>query len=243
MSIKLAVVLAAGLGSRFSSETKDKPKGFIKIEDKTLIEMSIEKLFKAGIERVFIGTGYLSEFYEELAKKNKNIECIKSDRYKETSSMYTLYNMRNKINEDFLLLESDLLYEEKALTSLVEDNNYKDIILSSSKTNSGDEVYIETNKKNNFLINISKNKNELNCIYSELVGISKVSFETYKKMNRYFESIIDNLPKSDYETIFARISKENNIFVKRIDNLIWCEIDDESHYRRAINEIYRKLKN
>ena len=90
--VKTAVILAAGLGSRLGDRTKEIPKGFVTVGGTSLINRSIEKLLSAGVERVILGTGYLSRFYEELARDNPRIETVKSDRYETTSSMYTLYN-------------------------------------------------------------------------------------------------------------------------------------------------------
>ena len=52
--IKTAVILAAGMGSRLQDITGGNlPKGFIKVNGKSLIERSIEKLRSLGIEKIF----------------------------------------------------------------------------------------------------------------------------------------------------------------------------------------------
>ena len=142
--IKTAVILAAGMGSRLSDITNDQiPKGLLSINGKTLIERSIEKLRSIGIEKIYIVTGHLSFKYDELANKYKFIKTKKNRKYKATGSMTSLAILENEIKEDFLLLESDLIYEVYALIKAV---NYekKDCILLSGKTNSGDECYVET---------------------------------------------------------------------------------------------------
>ena len=200
---KVAVILAAGLGSRLKEKTKFKPKGFLELEGISLIQRSVDNLLSCGIEKIYIGTGYLNDVYDEFAKNYSKIENIKSDRYETTSSMYTLYNMRTKLKDDFLLLESDLLYEIDALKYLIEDEQ-DDIILASGKTNSNDEVYIDADK-NFSLVAMSKKKEDLKFIYGELVGISKVSQNRYKMMCELFENQ-DNL-KIDYEYIMVQTSK------------------------------------
>lgn len=236
--IKTAVILAAGLGSRLKDRTKLKPKGFLEVEGISLIQRSVDNLLACGIEKIYIGTGYLSEVYEEFAKDYPEIETIKSDKYETTSSMYTLYNMRDKLKDDFLLLESDLLYEIDALNHLIKDKS-EDIILASGKTNSNDEVYIDADKNCN-LVAMSKKKEELNFIYGELVGISKISQCRYKMMCEAFENQ-DN-QKIDYEYIMVQTSKIKPFFVKMIENLTWCEIDDEEHLNRALTKILPKIK-
>ena len=235
--VEAAVIVAAGLGSRLGDRTKLKPKGFLELEGRSLIERSVEKLFAAGIKRIYIGTGYLSSYYEDFAAKDHRISTIKSDRYETTSSMYTLYNMRRQVKEDFLLLESDLLYHPDALSFLLEDKR-PDVILASGWTKSNDEVYIECDKKGN-LQKMSKKHDELESPYGELVGISKVSLERYKMMNRVFETA-DN-PKIDYEYVFVKTAEEKPYPVRKEESLIWCEIDDESHLKRALEQILPRI--
>ncbi len=238
--INSAVILAAGFGSRLKDMTKLRPKGFLPLEGISLIERSIQNLHKCGIKNIYIGTGYLSEYYEELAQKYEGIVCIKSDKFETTSSMYTLYNMRDIIKDDFLLLESDLLYEIKALRLLLEDSR-DDIILSSGKTYSNDEVYIQKDKNSN-LQNMSKNSDDLEYVSGELVGISKLSMSRYRQMNTIFASCMVSDPKIDYEYIMVQSSKDNPYYVKNSEDLIWCEIDDASHLKRAQTLILPKIK-
>jgi len=235
---KSAVILAAGLGSRLKERTKLQPKGFLEVEGISLIQRSVDNLLKSGIEKIYIGTGYLSEVYEEYALGYSQIYCIKSDKYESTSSMYTLYNMRNELKEDFLLLESDLLYEVNALHALLTDKK-EDIVLASGETKSNDEVYIQTDKESN-LVSMSKIPARLDSLDAELVGISKISQNRYKMMCQAFEDQ-DN-PKIDYEYIMVQTTKDEPFYVKKIEDLIWCEIDDESHLTRALINILPKIE-
>ncbi len=227
--IKTAVILAAGLGSRLKDKTKEIPKGFLEIGGCSLIQRSVEALLEAGIERIVIGTGYLNEVYESFAEHYPQIVCIKSDKYAVTSSMYTLWNMKSVLTDDFLLLESDLLYEKLALRCLLEDE-CRDVILSSGTTWSNDEVYIQAST-NDMLESMSKQKDSLESIHSELVGISKVSADRYLMMCEAFEALGDE--RIDYEYIMVQTTKQKEFFVKKVDDLIWCEIDDEGHFERA----------
>lgn len=237
--IKTAAILAAGVGSRLSGIIKNKPKGFVIIDGKPIIEHSVHKLIECGIEKIILGTGYLAEVYEEFAKDYPQIKCIKSSSFVSTGSMCTLYNMRHAIHGDCLLLESDLLYEKSGLIRLLDDRN-ENVILASGRTGSGDEVYIEVDEYDN-LINMSKNSDELNCIYSELVGITKLSAATLQKMCSFFENTCRDKPRLDYEYALVGISGDIKINVKRIDDYAWCEIDDEQHLYRALNIVYPRI--
>jgi len=235
----IAVILAAGLGTRLEEKTKLKPKGFLEIAGISLIQRSVAILLSKGIQKILIGTGYHSEVYEQFALNYPQIQCIKSDLFETTSSMYTLYNMRSEIENDFLLLESDLLYEDSAIDYLLQDPN-EDVILASDATNSGDEVFIET--KNGIVKAMSKKRTDLQSIDAELVGISKVSYSLFEYMNQYFEQNMDRIPKLDYEyAIVEGSNKTRPVSVNKVDGLLWCEIDDKIHLARAMHEIWPKI--
>ena len=238
--IDTAVIMAAGLGSRLKERTKEIPKGFLEIDGVSLIERSVNLLKEHGVTKVIIGTGYLSEHYENLAKKYSEIICVQNDIYAKTSSFYTLYNMRDKIESDFLLLESDLFYEKLAIATL-QDIDKKDVILSSGKTNSGDEVYIEADK-NNSLIKMSKIKDELGNVSGELVGISKISIDCFKRICGWAKTNKDKIKKYDYESVLVEVSSSGPIYVEKIDDLLWAEIDDESHLNRVLEIINPKIR-
>src|SRR6478736_5170245 len=140
--IKTAVILAAGMGSRISKRAGNRPKGFLMIDEKSIIEHSISKLIEAGVKTISIGTGYMKEEYEKLMVRYPQIKCVYNSRYETTGSLFTLYQFKNYIKEDFLLLESDVIYEKNALETLV-NHSRSDVILASKLNGAGDEVYIE----------------------------------------------------------------------------------------------------
>jgi 2-aminoethylphosphonate-pyruvate transaminase len=237
--IETAVFLAAGLGSRLNGLNKNKPKGFLEVDGISLMERSVNKLINAGIKRFFFGTGYASQVYDDYTR-NLQATCIKNEIYADTGSMYTLYNMRHHIDSGFLLLEADLLYDQSGLTALLEDG-HADAILASGRTCSGDEVFIETDLQNH-LVNLSKNASLLTKIDAELVGISKISLPTYQAMCDTAEILFEKQPKLDYEHVFVELAKYQKMFVKKIEDYVWCEIDDASHYQRAVEKIYPLVK-
>jgi len=238
--ITTAVILAAGLGSRLKEYTREMPKSFMTVEDKTLIEMSLQKLTNQGIKQIYIGTGHCAEAFEPLKKDFPGIQTIHSEKYESTSSMYTLYNMRAELKESFLLLESDLLYDEKALIKLIESPE-DNIVLGSDITDYGDEVFLETDADHS-LTGVSKQRHELNNINSILVGISKVSKAQYSLLCHRFEKVIYKTPKLDYELLFAEMKKESPFRVLNAPGLVWCEIDDENDLNRARQEVYPKIQ-
>lgn len=232
--------MAAGLGTRFGRMTETMPKGFVEVGGKSMIERSVETLIACGIEKIIIGTGYKREKYEELQKKYPQIETCFSPKYAETNSMYTLWNTRNQIGKDgFLLLESDLIFEEKAIRALLE-SPWKDIMLISSVTKFQDQYYVESDA-DNILTACSVIKEEIEA-KGELVGIHKLSDSFYRKMCVEYEKIVEDKPKLGYEYMLLSMSKEvSPVYVLKIDGLQWYEIDDEQDLKYAEENIINNI--
>ena len=226
--IKTALIMAAGMGTRFGHYTELTPKGFVEFKGIPMVIRSIETLIACGIERIIIGTGYHKEAYEALQQKYPQIITCFSPRYAETNSMYTLYNCRQLIGEhdDFILLESDLVFEQKAITSLI-DCPSADAILISPVTKFQDQYYVEADENQN-LTRCSVNKEEINY-QGEMVGIHKLSSTFYHKMCQDYATIVESQPRLGYEYELIRMSNTiSPIRVLKVDNLQWYEIDDEN---------------
>jgi len=235
--IAQAVIMAGGLGSRLGDQTKNMPKGFLEIGGVPMVEQSVRKLIAAGIEEIIIGTGYHKEFYEELAKKYPCIKLAHNEAYQDSGSMGTLAVCVPLVKEECLILESDLLYDSIGLNVLINDPR-RDVILSSGKTNSGDEVYLQVDDNCN-LVKHSKKKEELGSIYSELVGITKLTRKTLDLMVRYMNDHKSDIPKMEYEVAMSGVSSGGNpIAVRKVEYYTWCEIDDSNHLKRALDIIY-----
>ena len=230
-NVKTAVIMAAGMGTRFGNRTELVPKGFVEVNGKSMILRSIETLYRCGIERIIIGTGYHKEFYEALAAKDSRIECCFSPMFATTNSMWTLRICAEVIgNDDFLLLESDLVFEDKAIISLIEDNHL-DILLAASETKFQDQYFVEFDSEN-YIVNCSTKREDLN-VCGEFVGIHKISSKFYKALCSYYDTIKKEKPKYGYEYGLLDISKQIPLYVLKIDNLKWYEIDDEADLKEA----------
>lgn len=232
-----AVIMAAGLGTRFGAQTELKPKGFIPFKGKAMVVRAIETMLECGIEKIIIGTGYHKEFYEALEGiYPEKVQCVFSPRFAVTNSMYTLWNCREAIgDDDFLLFESDLVFEKKAVTELIECP-FDSAMLITPVTKFQDQYYVQMNEKCE-LINCSVNKNEIQPT-GELVGIHKISNSFYKILCTEYEKIVKERPKLGYEFQLLDVSQRiTPMHVLKLENLQWYEIDDEQDLKYAEEHI------
>jgi choline kinase len=241
VQIDTAVILAAGQGSRLRPAGVDYPKGFVRIGDRSIIEESIQRLREVGVRRFVIVTGFSADHYGQLAvDMGPGIELIHNPDFAETGSMYSLYCARNAVAGPYLLLESDLVYEPRALTALL-NQPCADAILLSGRTGAGDEVFVEA--RNGWLIGMSKDRRALGTeVAGELVGISCISRELHALLNNIAAAEFDRSRALSYETdCMVKAARTHPIACPVVPDLLWGEIDDPAHLERVRTLIYPQL--
>lgn len=230
--IETAVILAAGRGTRFGKMTILRSKGFIPVNGTPMVIRSIHQLIESGIKRIVIGTGYHKEQYEALQQIYPQVECCFSEHFADTNSMWTLANCAGQIGgDDFLLLESDLIYERRAITALLE-SEYTDILLAAPETKFQDQYFVEFDGQRH-LTKCSTNRSEL-TVCGEFVGIHKISSRFYTALCDYYEPIKHQYPKLGYEFALLHIAvTQYPLQVLKLKDLKWYEIDDEKDLKYA----------
>ena len=237
-SIRSAVILAAGMGVRLKERGKLRPKGCFCLGDNSIVEESVLRLLAVGIERIVIVTGHLAEQFQPLQDRYpQTVQLVHNPHFADSGSMYSLYCARHLVNEDFLLLESDLVYERRALTACLEHPS-DSVVLLAGFSNSSDEVFVET--QDGLLVAMSKNRGHLGDeILGELIGICKISRPLFSVMLNTAERRFRTTLHMDYETdCLVAAARVIPVSCHVVEDLIWCEIDDESHLARARELIY-----
>ncbi|MBN4049060.1 hypothetical protein JYT91_00415 [archaeon AH-315-M20] len=170
------------------------------------------------------------------------IQYFENDEYEKTESMYSLSKTEGFINDDILLLDSDILYDGRALIELI-NHPFDNMTIVNPISGSGDEVFICMDKQN-YLTNLGKNISNKEEAIGEFVGISKLSLQFLKQLYATAkEDYSRNELRYHCETCMFKTSKKNNpVKGLLIGDLAWTEIDNEDDLKRAIIEVHPKIK-
>lgn len=123
-----ALMLAAGMGKRLGRYTQNGTKCMVQVNGKALIEYAIEALVKANIKKFVLVVGYRSEVLKEYISSKFNesnlngmkIEYIENPVYDKTNNIYSLWLAKDQLlNDDTVLLESDVIFDEKILFDII----------------------------------------------------------------------------------------------------------------------------
>ena len=230
--IDTAVILAAGERKEFNS-----PIAALDIEGKSIIKRMIHILKENGIKFINIVVGYKKEELIESLKDESNIRFIDNGKYKWTGSMASLYCAKDYINNDFILIEGDIVIEGNAISNLIGSKS-RDALLITNESGSGDEGFIQI--KDGCLFKLGKDIHQFNRIDGEMIGISKIS---YKLFNLMLEEYRDNInPYLNYEYILLDVSRNYKVPCIKVDNLAWGEVDSLEQYEKLMNVIYPKIR-
>jgi L-glutamine-phosphate cytidylyltransferase len=243
----IAVILAAGMGSRLRPLTETIPKALIPVEGISLLERSLINIQKHGIKKVMIVTGYKDELIREAVRgklPGLSVSFVHNRDYETTGSMVSLLKARSHIHEDSLLFESDLLYCRQILSALI-GSAQKDAILISDLQNAGDDVYVCTDG-NGFITDLGKNMLEQNRLRAGgcLVGISALSYPVLQKLFEIADERLHlGIAQDHYEECILAVAQMGQpIGTVHCKDLPWTEIDNEADYRRAREDVFPTIQ-
>jgi 2-aminoethylphosphonate-pyruvate transaminase len=231
-----AVILAAGLGARLRPVQADKPKGFVIVGGNAIIARTLALLGAAGVRDIVLVAGWREEIYRDfLASHHPAVRLVTNRDYATTGSLASLVIGVQDLPGDVLVIESDLLYEARALTALLAARG-RNTLLASGPTGSGDEVWVHG--RHGRLAHLGKEAWSGAPRVGELVGLTRMSGELVQAL----VAAAPGLPASaHYEDGLNVVCPRQSVDILRLDDLAWCEIDDAKHLARARESIWPRI--
>ena len=229
--MRTAVILTAR-----KEKDSDTPYPLMPFEGKTcLIDRTLDILSHHGFDHVIMVVGFQASLFKKYA--SDKVRLIEAPDYRYTASMTSLAAAKGLIHEDFLLIEGDTFYEAKVVEALLRTAR-KNCLVITEESGSGDEAFVETNQ--GFITKISKDKHQLCNFEGELMGICKISYETYLRMLQRWESCSNPLMNYEYMLMDCTSVLERPYLQFR--NLIWGEVDKREDLDKLRNYIYPRLR-
>jgi choline kinase len=234
--ITTAVLLAAGLGNRLRPFTDIQPKCLVKAGGSPLLEHMIKALEQNGFKRLIIVTGYKSSDIVNYVNSNPSeltIEFVHNEVYDVTNNIYSLYKVIPLLNEGFVLLESDLVFEPKSLSHFIEpDRMALDIYNSTTHSGTTAMVNDEGYAERLYL----KNDADHEIGLYKTVNITSLSVETWQFVKEEIRnSVARGEVNSFYEKAFLKLMARNMIRFKMVDysQTWWDEVDTVEDLERV----------
>lgn len=236
------LILAAGMGRRLGEFTADNTKCMLEVNGVRLIDRMMRQFDRLNPSRIIIVTGYEGDKLRSYINKNypdKNIVYVDNPIYDKTNNIYSLWLARDLMaQEDTLLLESDLIFDDEVLLAALHSED-KNVALVSKYETWNDGTMVRIDDDNNIISFIPK-KNFRYAdteFYYKTVNIYKFSREF---INNHYLPFLDVYIRvfgqnEYYEQVLRVITLIDSVDIKAlpITGMHWYEIDDVQDLRIA----------
>ncbi len=230
-----AIILAAGMGKRLKDLTQDNTKCMVKVNGVTLIERMLRQLDARGLSKIVIVVGYKGQLlidYIATLNVKTPIEYVNNAIYDKTNNIYSLALAKEYLcQEDTLLFESDLIFEDSVIDELLSDER-ETLALVDKYQSWMDGTCVKISEEDDIEAFVPGSKFKFAEIkdYYKTVNIYKFSkhfsqthyvpfLDAYSKAlgnNEYYEQVLRVITMLDDPEIKA----------KRLSGQLWYEIDD-----------------
>lgn len=230
-----AIILAAGMGKRLKDLTSEATKCMVKVNGVAMIDRMMGHLDKLGLSRIIVVVGYegqkLMDYIDALGISTP-VVYVNNDVYNKTNNIYSLYLAKDYLlQDDTLLLESDLVFEEAVLHKLI-NHPYPSLVLVDKFESWMDGTVVTLDEQDNIKSFVAKREFDFNKIdeYYKTVNIYKFSKEFSELYYVPFLEIYCKALGTNeyYEQVLKVITflEDPHIKAVKLEGEKWYEIDD-----------------
>ncbi len=236
-----AVILAAGKGTRLRPLTDYLPKCLVPVNGKPILQYQLECLDRCGIDRCVIVVGYRDDQVRHHFGprfRNVRITYVYNELFEHTNNIFSLWLARQELNDDMLLLEGDLVFEEDILRNLTQ-SPYPDVAVVAEFQPSMDGTIILADKG---VVTSMVLKSEQGTGFDFRSALKTVNMYSFSQdtMRHRILPILDQYvagQRTDqfYEVVLAQLIAQGDwrLAVLLTKNRRWAEIDTQEDLQQA----------
>lgn len=224
------------MGRRLGELTSENTKCMVPVNGKPIIDRMLTQLSALNLDRVVIVIGYegkkLQEYIGSRYNDCLNIVYVENPIYDKTNNIYSLALAADYLQQDdTILLESDLVFEDRML-KLIVDNSYSTLALVAKYQSWMDGTMVKIDDQCNILNFVPKKAFDYSEVdqYYKTVNIYKFSKDfSQQKFVPFINAYCKALgPNEYYEQVLQVITSIDNSNIKAlpISDEKWYEIDD-----------------
>jgi len=244
---KKALILVAGRGKRLMPITESMPKCMAEINDKPILQNTLEALSKNSIEEVIIVVGYMKNVVKDKIGNTFNgmkITYVDNDVYNITNTMYSLWLAKKWVeNSNFLFIEGDMFIEHVIINRLISQEKEDVIVVDEYNENAHGLCVIPSSENTVKKMILTKDQGEGFVRSGKLKTVN-----VYKLSSSFSQKIFNRIKKTSeeermgefYDIILADMLNEQELQLNilNINGLKWYEVDTLEDLKSA-QEVFR----
>tara|TARA_B100000579_G_scaffold430378_1_gene443657 strand:+ start:1309 stop:2046 length:738 start_codon:yes stop_codon:yes gene_type:complete len=228
----IGIILAAGKGSRLGLITKNNHKALLLVKGKPLIEYQIDAFSRAGINKIYIITGYNSHLFDSYQDQ---VTLLYNPNWQNSNMLISIMAAKNLLNEKPAIISySDIFYESLALKSLLNQKELSILYSSSWKKlwqkrfkNAIDDAETFSIDNFGFLKDIGEPLDCLSNACGQYMGILSFTPKIFSKFKKIFYTLPETKrDKIDVTSFLKHLLITKSLNIKTIEyEGIWGEVD------------------
>ena len=231
-----ALILSAGQGRRLLPLTAESPKCILPILGRSMIEYQIDELIKSGINRVTVVVGYGAIQVERLLKKRygaNHVTILHNPDFAESDNLVSCWMAREEMNEDFILLNGDTLFEVAVVKRLIGGPARPVTVVIDQKI-SYDNDDMKLTLDGERLVNIGKDLGP-DETDGESIGMILFRGEGPALFRAALEKALEDpsARKKWYLSVIREMCRSMPVGTCLISGLHWCEVDCPEDLKNA----------
>ena len=222
-----AIILCAGQGRRLLPHTESTPKCLLPLGNKYFIEWQIDTLITAGIEQIVAVVGYAAQRVSEILNRRygKKIQTVYNPFFEIADNLASCWMARDHINDEFLLLNGDTLFEPAIITQLLKCSD-SPIIITTDHKDSYDEDDMKIIADDSRLIAVGK-KLPLEQVTGESIGMLRFNTHGTKLFREKINQCMfkPEALKQWYLAVIDELAQQGHVNICSIHGKDWTELD------------------
>lgn len=219
-----AIILAAGLGSRFKDVTKNNHKAMLPINDTPNIDRTLQYLLEAGITEIIIVTGHMSPLFDRL-KQQYGCTLLHNPHYAKYNNRYSMYLALPYLNDSYVI-DADVVLFRNIFLGKPTQSFYVTI-----QRNSGQDLeWCPVTDQTGRVIEMKVTNEQ----FPSMLGISYWNATDSRLIKQEFSNYIDELQllehKNYWDDIPVALLSQLNVGIKEVSYEDAAEMDTIENY-------------
>jgi choline kinase len=240
------MVLAAGAGRRLESLTEDLPKTLLPVDgDRTILDVALGNLRRAGMETVVVVTGYAAGRIEERrealeARHGVAVETVFNPKAEEWNNAYSLWCAREHFARGVLLCNGDTVHPPEVEERLLAGRGHAELVLALDDAKPLAEEEMKVLLDGDGLLTGINKAHDPAAAAGEYIGLTLIEPAAADGLAAALEATWERDPSLYYEDGFQEYAdRGGRVGVASIGGLEWVEVDDERDLARAREVAWR----
>ena len=235
-----AIILSAGQGRRLMPLTSNMAKCCLPLHGVSILEWQLSQIAQCDIDEVVVVTGFAYEVVDAIVDRVNgiNVRTLHNPMFAHTDNLGTCWEARLEMDEPFVLMNGDTLFEAAVLQRLLACDTGYPITLVTDTKDHFDLDDMKVIADGDRLLKVSKQL-DIRLVSAESIGLMVFNETGAKAFTEKLEEMMDKTDalKLWYLSAIDQLASEGLAGICQIHGMSWCEVDDAADFSAAADVV------